>query len=193
MDSDFFETRQRFLELCVGNHYQFDQMRRAKHSSMMVLWHLTHPTAPAFVHSCNKCGVNIESGMRWACDKCPEYDLCDTCHASYPHNHQMKGHPVHGAGDDSDEEDLNSSREKMCVCGRGPAGAGACAVVRGRVVPFAPLLLTLAAAVCWLRRVVAQATTAALNRHVPAVAGARIIVQLPERLHVGQLPQNEGV
>jgi hypothetical protein len=26
MESDFFDTRQAFLSLCSGNHYQFDQV-----------------------------------------------------------------------------------------------------------------------------------------------------------------------
>ena len=54
-ECDFFDTRQAFLSLCVGNHYQFDQLRRAKHSSMMVLYHLHNPQAPAFTHFCNMC------------------------------------------------------------------------------------------------------------------------------------------
>ncbi|XP_078169476.1 putative histone acetyltransferase HAC-like 1 [Carex rostrata] len=40
LESEFFDTRQAFLSLCQGNHYQYDTLRRAKHSSMMVLYHL---------------------------------------------------------------------------------------------------------------------------------------------------------
>ncbi|KAF7147333.1 hypothetical protein RHSIM_Rhsim03G0000100 [Rhododendron simsii] len=54
LESEFFDTRQAFLSLCQGNHYQYDTLRRAKHSSMMVLYHLHNPTAPAFVTTCIK-------------------------------------------------------------------------------------------------------------------------------------------
>ena len=55
IESEIFETRQAFLSLCQGNHYQFDSLRRAKHSSMMVLYHLHNPNAPAWASACNKC------------------------------------------------------------------------------------------------------------------------------------------
>ncbi|KAG0464360.1 hypothetical protein HPP92_020429 [Vanilla planifolia] len=65
VESEFFDTRQAFLSLCQGNHYQYDTLRRAKHSSMMVLYHLHNPTAPAFVTTCNVCYHDIETGQGW--------------------------------------------------------------------------------------------------------------------------------
>lgn len=58
---------QSFLSLCQGNHYQFDTLRRAKHSSMMVLYHIHNPNAPAFASTCNVCNVELEAGagFRW--------------------------------------------------------------------------------------------------------------------------------
>ncbi|KAI4355943.1 hypothetical protein L6164_004665 [Bauhinia variegata] len=80
LESEFFDTRQAFLSLCQGNHYQYDTLRRAKHSSMMVLYHLHNPTAPAFVATCNTCYLDIETGQGWRCEVCPEYDVCNACY-----------------------------------------------------------------------------------------------------------------
>ncbi|KAC9722389.1 hypothetical protein E3N88_45342 [Mikania micrantha] len=63
LESEFFDTRQAFLNLCQGNHYQYDTLRRAKHSSMMALYHLHNPTAPAFVINCIICRLDIETGQ----------------------------------------------------------------------------------------------------------------------------------
>ena len=78
-ESEHFDTRQSFLNLCQGNHYQFDQLRRAKHTSMMVLYHLHNPDAPKFVPSCINCHKDILVGNRHHCDAC-DVDFCDDCY-----------------------------------------------------------------------------------------------------------------
>jgi E1A/CREB-binding protein len=67
------------LDLCRGNHYQFDELRRAKHTSMMVLWHLQNREAPKFVQQCFACAREISSGYRHHCNVCPDLDLCTDC------------------------------------------------------------------------------------------------------------------
>ncbi|OWM69462.1 histone acetyltransferase HAC1-like isoform X2 [Punica granatum] len=94
LESEFFDTRQAFLSLCQGNHYQYDTLRRAKHSSMMVLYHLHNPTAPAFVTTCNMCHLDIEAGQGWRCEVCPDYDVCNSCyHKGIDHPHKLTNHP----------------------------------------------------------------------------------------------------
>ncbi|KAJ6367343.1 hypothetical protein OIU77_003658 [Salix suchowensis] len=96
LESEFFDTRQAFLSLCQGNHYQYDTLRRAKHSSMMVLYHLHNPTAPAFVTTCNKCHLDIETGQGWRCEVCPDFDVCNSCYQKYggmDHPHKLTNHP----------------------------------------------------------------------------------------------------
>ncbi|KAL3347423.1 hypothetical protein AABB24_021208 [Solanum stoloniferum] len=96
LESEFFDTRQAFLSLCQGNHYQYDTLRRAKHSSMMVLYHLHNPTAPAFVTTCNICHLDIETGQGWRCETCPDYDVCNACYqkdGGVDHPHKLTHHP----------------------------------------------------------------------------------------------------
>lgn len=96
LESEFFDTRQAFLSLCQGNHYQYDTLRRAKHSSMMVLYHLHNPTAPAFVTTCNICHLDIETGQGWRCEVCPDYDVCNNCYQNdggVDHPHKLTNHP----------------------------------------------------------------------------------------------------
>ncbi|KAL3624661.1 hypothetical protein CASFOL_031329 [Castilleja foliolosa] len=96
LESEFFDTRQAFLSLCQGNHYQYDTLRRAKHSSMMVLYHLHNPSAPAFVTTCNACHLDIETGQGWRCETCPDYDVCNACYmkdGGIDHPHKLTNHP----------------------------------------------------------------------------------------------------
>lgn len=91
-ESEHFDSRQSFLNLCQGNHYQFDQLRRAKHTSMMVLYHLHNPDAPKFVPSCVICHVDILTGVRYHCEQC-EVDYCQNCYTTNGgkvHNHPLR-------------------------------------------------------------------------------------------------------
>ncbi|XP_076915941.1 histone acetyltransferase HAC1-like isoform X1 [Bidens hawaiensis] len=95
LESEFFDTRQAFLNLCQGNHYQYDTLRRAKHSSMMALYHLHNPTAPAFVINCIICRLDIETGQGWRCEICPDYDICNACYLKnrgIDHPHKLTQH-----------------------------------------------------------------------------------------------------
>jgi hypothetical protein len=102
IESEFFETRQAFLSLCQGNHYQFDSARRAKHSSMMVLYHLHNPSAPAFASACNVCHAEIEAGTGWRCTVCSDFDMCGGCRArGHPHPHPLVAHTDYARVDET--------------------------------------------------------------------------------------------
>jgi E1A/CREB-binding protein len=79
-ESDLFESRQMFLNYCQTTHCQFDELRRAKHSSMMVLFQLHNPTAPKFLQQCGSCYLDITHGIRYHCNDCPDFDLCQDCY-----------------------------------------------------------------------------------------------------------------
>ncbi|XP_031503944.1 histone acetyltransferase HAC1-like isoform X2 [Nymphaea colorata] len=114
LESEFFDTRQAFLSLCQGNHYQYDTLRRAKHSSMMVLYHLHNPTAPAFVTTCNICYHDIEAGQGWRCETCPDYDVCNTCYqkgGGADHPHKLASPPSTAERDAQNKE----ARQKRVV------------------------------------------------------------------------------
>ena len=97
LDCEFLNNRQAFLNLCQGNHYQFDMLRRAKHSSMMVLWHLHNRDAPKFVQQCATCSREILQGFRFHCPTCADFDQCQDCVRNpqvAKHPHPLKPIPV---------------------------------------------------------------------------------------------------
>ncbi|KAL4195719.1 hypothetical protein AMTRI_Chr04g242490 [Amborella trichopoda] len=113
LESEFFDTRQAFLSLCQGNHYQHDTLRRAKHSSMMVLYHLHNPTEPAFVSTCNNCQHDIEAGQGWRCEVCPDYDICNACYekgGGANHPHKLTAHP---SSADRDAQNKEARQERV--------------------------------------------------------------------------------
>ena len=76
----FLDTRHTFLEMCQFRHYQFDTLRRAKHSSVMLLYHLHNPTATFLRPRCKMCLEQIFD-VRWHCgDGCTNYNVCAACY-----------------------------------------------------------------------------------------------------------------
>lgn len=80
IQSPVTDSRHTFLELCQFRHYQFDSLRRAKHSSLMLLHHLQHPHDKSCHPCCSHCDEVIQT-LRWHCDECPNFDLCGACYA----------------------------------------------------------------------------------------------------------------
>jgi E1A/CREB-binding protein len=98
-ESEHFESRLAFLNLCQGNNYQFDQLRRAKHTSLMTLYHLHNPDAPKFMAVCSKCQSSILSGYRYHCETC-DLDICQKCYqqnGARIHPHPLRPLSVGGA------------------------------------------------------------------------------------------------
>lgn len=89
MCSPFADSRHTFLEMCQFRNYQFDSLRRAKHSSLMILYHLHHPYDPSCRPICSQCQKPIQS-IRWHCDSCPDFDLCSLCHRSGVETQKIK-------------------------------------------------------------------------------------------------------
>jgi len=79
-ENEMFESRQQFLNYCQTNHFQFDELRRAKHTTMMVLFQLHNPNAPMFIPTCGVCYCEITHGTRYHCNNCSNYDLCEDCY-----------------------------------------------------------------------------------------------------------------
>eukprot|EP00977_Amphora_coffeiformis_P004273 scaffold901_cov167-Amphora_coffeaeformis.AAC.4 len=80
VESEMFESRQQLLNYCQTNHCQFDELRRAKHSTMMILFQLHNPSEPKFLMQCSACYRDMTHGFRHHCTNCTNFDLCEECY-----------------------------------------------------------------------------------------------------------------
>ncbi|KZV26645.1 hypothetical protein F511_34900 [Dorcoceras hygrometricum] len=78
LDNEFFESRLSFLSFCQKNHYQFDTLRRSKHSSMMILYHIQNMTELTIGTICSICQKHTT--VEWHCGICSEFLVCTTCY-----------------------------------------------------------------------------------------------------------------
>ena len=80
--SEIFESRQAFLAFCKGNHYQFDTLQHAKHSTMMLLYHLHNTKAPVFPTICRGCGIEIPTAVHSEKRDQQTPEFCRTCRSN---------------------------------------------------------------------------------------------------------------
>jgi len=116
IESEFYDTRQQFLNLCQGNHYQFDELRRAKHTSMMALYHLHNPDVPKFLVTCSHCNSDVNGGYVYNSEKDAEFHLCQDCyskaHKAYAHKFPLRRSAVGGDSQAQLTEEQRRDRQR---------------------------------------------------------------------------------
>jgi hypothetical protein len=88
LDAPLINQRHAFLEMCQYRHYQFDSLRRAKYSSMMIIFHLNSENSSLLLQpTCSLCSKPMFH-VRWHCGEgCVNYDTCQSCYESSSHHH----------------------------------------------------------------------------------------------------------
>ncbi|OEL25360.1 putative histone acetyltransferase HAC-like 3, partial [Dichanthelium oligosanthes] len=86
MESKYFDSRIDFLKHCQDNQFQFDTLRRAKHSTMMILYYLYNST-------CSACHRAVDQCLVWRCLECLGCTFCDPCYKQNGeslHTHELR-------------------------------------------------------------------------------------------------------
>lgn len=86
MESKYFDSRIDFLKHCQDNQFQFDTLRRAKHSTMMILYYLHNST-------CSACHRAVDQCLVWRCLECLGCTFCDQCYKQNGqslHSHELR-------------------------------------------------------------------------------------------------------
>eukprot|EP00041_Stephanoeca_diplocostata_P038119 m.1478164 g.1478164 ORF g.1478164 m.1478164 type:complete len:2116 (+) comp25164_c0_seq4:202-6549(+) len=90
---DLMDGRDGFLVMCRDEHREFSTIRRARHSSMVLLYALHNADSSDFNYSCNQCEQPIGAmDYRWHCKskECNDFDLCEKCYKEVGHPHEME-------------------------------------------------------------------------------------------------------
>uniref|UniRef100_A0A1B6BX87 histone acetyltransferase n=1 Tax=Clastoptera arizonana TaxID=38151 RepID=A0A1B6BX87_9HEMI len=93
INCDLMDGRDAFLTMARERHYEFSSLRRAKYSSMAMLYELHNQGQDRFVYTCNNCKGHVET--RYHCTVCDvsyqiDFDLCVTCYERDGHPHKME-------------------------------------------------------------------------------------------------------
>lgn len=104
ISSELMDSRDSFLQMAREKHLEFSSLRRAKFSTLVMLYELHNEGKQSFLYTCNVCKDQIET--RWHCNECDEYDLCNRCYKTENHPHPME---QYGLG--IEEEGSNNNGE----------------------------------------------------------------------------------
>ncbi|XP_057659426.1 CREB-binding protein isoform X6 [Diorhabda carinulata] len=88
INCDLMDGRDAFLTLAREKHYEFSSLRRAKYSTMSMLYELHNQGQDKFVYTCNSCKAHVET--RYHCTLCEDFDLCIQCYEKEGHPHKME-------------------------------------------------------------------------------------------------------
>ncbi|KAM0736679.1 CREB-binding protein [Formica fusca] len=88
INCDLMDGRDAFLRMARERHYEFSSLRRAKFSSMSMLYELHNQGQDKFVYTCNNCKSHVET--RYHCTVCDNFDLCVSCKDKDGHPHPME-------------------------------------------------------------------------------------------------------
>ncbi|VDP85670.1 unnamed protein product [Echinostoma caproni] len=105
--SELMDSRDAFLQMARERHLEFSSLRRAKYSTMVLLYELHMELRQSFMYNCNVCGAQIET--RWHCNDCEEYDLCSRCYKTENHPHPMV---KYGLGIDEDSNSAEGANDR---------------------------------------------------------------------------------
>lgn len=88
INCDLMDGRDAFLTMAREKHYEFSSLRRAKFSTMSMLYELHNQGQDKFVYTCNNCKAHVET--RYHCTVCDDFDLCIQCYDKDGHPHKME-------------------------------------------------------------------------------------------------------
>ena len=108
---DLMDTRDAFLNFARDNHYEFSSLRRAKFSTLALLYELHTSTIDKFTYNCNAC--RQQCNTRYHCTVCKDFDLCEKCYNIEPkHEHKME-RSVPSIVEDCDQNSSNPNGKSI--------------------------------------------------------------------------------
>ena len=117
LSSELMDGRDAFLTMASEKHYEFSSLRRAKYSTMAMLYELHNQGRESFVYTCNHCKAQVET--RWHCKVCDDFDLCIPCKEKQGHPHPMEklGFDLDdGSGTGASQNPQESRRQSIQRC-----------------------------------------------------------------------------